>query len=323
MRLSKTKCSLGALLCFLAALPLLAQSPSPRPGAPQGRYQNVLNRLESMTTLVLDQWRYHAADIPHPEDPSLDDSNWTQLTLGSPSGIRPGSAGEPGWYRAWIEIPSTVGGKDIRGARVHLALRVPALARVFFNGSMAAQGTGRLLQPILITGTATPGQRILVAISTSRLADARLSIDYPGPDPWMLRREILSTTALMAGFPDGNAEREKQLDAVVQAIDFAALDKNDQQAFNHSLEAAIHNFEPLHQWMNQFTIRAVGNSHIDMAWLWPWTETVEVVRDTYGTALQLMREYPDFTYVSRPVPPDAAAGEGRPLGDCRRHVGGT
>ncbi|HLQ51680.1 MAG TPA: hypothetical protein VK129_09295, partial [Terriglobales bacterium] len=250
-----------------------------------------------MTTLVLDQWRYHAADIPHPEDPSLDDSNWTQLTLGSPSGIRPGSAGEPGWYRAWIEIPSTVGGKDIRGARVHLALRVPALARVFFNGSMAAQGTGRLLQPILITGNATPGQRILVAISTSRLADARLSIDYPEPDPWMLRREILSTTALMAGFPDGNSEREKQLDAVVQAIDFAALDKNDQQAFNHSLEAAIHNFEPLHQWMNQFTIRAVGNSHIDMAWLWPWTETVEVVRDTYGTALQLMREYPDFTYV--------------------------
>src|SRR5260370_17197955 len=96
MRLSKTKCSLGALLCFLAALPLLAQSPSPRPGAPQGRYQNVLNRLESMTTLVLDQWRSHEADIPHTDYPSFYHSNWTQLTLEIQSSITPISPSHPG-----------------------------------------------------------------------------------------------------------------------------------------------------------------------------------------------------------------------------------
>ncbi len=38
-----------------------------------------------------------------------------------------------------------------------------------------------------------------------------------------------------------------------------------------------------------------------MAWLWPWTETVEVVRDTFATALQLMREYPGFTYAQSSV----------------------
>ena len=37
-------------------------------------------------------------------------------------------------------------------------------------------------------------------------------------------------------------------------------------------------------------------SHIDMAWLWPWTETVEVVRNTFSSALQLMRQYPDVYY---------------------------
>ena len=50
--------------------------------------------------------------------------------------------------------------------------------------------------------------------------------------------------------------------------------------------------------MSQFTIKAVGNSHIDMAWLWPETETVEVVRNTFGTALALMREYPDFKFTA-------------------------
>jgi alpha-mannosidase len=33
-----------------------------------------------------------------------------------------------------------------------------------------------------------------------------------------------------------------------------------------------------------------------MAWLWPWTETVEVVRNTFNSVLQLMRQYPDFKY---------------------------
>ena len=33
-----------------------------------------------------------------------------------------------------------------------------------------------------------------------------------------------------------------------------------------------------------------------MAWLWPWTETVEVVRNTFQSVLDLMREYPDFKF---------------------------
>jgi len=32
-----------------------------------------------------------------------------------------------------------------------------------------------------------------------------------------------------------------------------------------------------------------GNSHLDAAWLWPWTETVDVVKRTFGSALQLLR----------------------------------
>jgi alpha-mannosidase len=33
-----------------------------------------------------------------------------------------------------------------------------------------------------------------------------------------------------------------------------------------------------------------------MAWLWPWTETVEVVRNTFSSILQLMQDYSDFTF---------------------------
>ena len=275
----------------------LHASPIPQASPKADRYQTALTRLEAMTSLPLNQWNYHAANFPHPEDPGVDDSTWTAVRFGGNTSSQPGSTDELSWYRAWIEIPSVAGGREVRGARIHLVLHSNTLARVFFNGTMVGQGTGRLLLPILITEKAVPGEKILVAVETNRLSSARLSIDYPGgADPYFLRREIMSAEALLAGFPDGDAAREQQLDAVVHAIDFGALDRGDQRAFSASMEAANRDLQPLHDWMKQFTIRAVGNSHIDMAWLWPWTETVEVVRDTFATVLQLMKEYPEFTY---------------------------
>src|SRR5215469_13100760 len=128
MQSAKMKCcSTAALLCLLAISACSQPLPQPTPAPPKEQYENALKRLEAMTSVTLDQWRYHAADLPHPEDPALDDSSWTAINLGGTSPIRPGASGEMGWYRALIELPANVGGKDIRGARVHLALRVPGL----------------------------------------------------------------------------------------------------------------------------------------------------------------------------------------------------
>ncbi|WP_373229786.1 alpha-mannosidase [Cohnella sp.] len=40
----------------------------------------------------------------------------------------------------------------------------------------------------------------------------------------------------------------------------------------------------------------VGQSHIDVAWLWPVRETVRKVSRTFSTVTTLMEEYPDFVY---------------------------
>ena len=52
----------------------------------------------------------------------------------------------------------------------------------------------------------------------------------------------------------------------------------------------------LHSALGQATIVEAGNSHIDAAWLWPRSESIDVVKRTFTTALQLMNEYPDYTY---------------------------
>lgn len=50
------------------------------------------------------------------------------------------------------------------------------------------------------------------------------------------------------------------------------------------------------------TIHMVGQSHIDIAWLWPVRETVRKVSRTFSTVDALMREYPEYQYAqSQPL----------------------
>ncbi len=205
------------------------------------------------------------------------------------------------------------------GSRVSLDLNVGGntgiLISVFVNGNMVARGDGDSQVPITLTQNAQPGQKLLIAVRVLAIGHGRLLRRAAGdasstrhrccstppdtrPDPTILRQEIMAAELLIAAYPDGKAERQQQLDAAVKAIDLGALDKGDQAAFDASLKAAQAKLDALRPYMKQFTVKAVGNSHIDMAWLWPETETVEVVRNTFGTALQLMREYPDFKFTA-------------------------
>jgi alpha-mannosidase len=276
----------------------------------QEKYASHVARLDAMTTLPLSSWRYHDADIAHGEDPSLDDSDWkvTNLTYSERRVSDLATGPDQAWYRTTIELPPTVGGRDISGARLKLAVRFSKDGRVFLNGGLVAQVDGRTLDPILITDKAVPGQKIQIAIKVpfheeqGKFLGARIIVDHPGQvDPGVLRAEIQTAEAVISGFPDGREQRESELEKAVRDIDFASLDKGDQATFTHSLEVANSDLQPINAWMKQFTVRLVGNAHIDMAWLWPWTETVEVVRDTFGTALQLMDEYPKFTYTQSSV----------------------
>ncbi|MBN2410067.1 alpha-mannosidase [candidate division KSB1 bacterium] len=45
------------------------------------------------------------------------------------------------------------------------------------------------------------------------------------------------------------------------------------------------------------TLHMIGQSHIDMAWLWRWPETVEVTQKTLQSALNFFKEQPDYKYI--------------------------
>jgi alpha-mannosidase len=267
---------------------------------PLNRVESVATRLKSLMYLPDEEWRIHSGDIPNGEAVDLDDSSWK--TVG------PNSTGptEALWYRRWIEIPKTLNGYDLTAAKVWFAFQDdangPATQIIYFNGRRVAMGDD--LEPIIVFDAAKPGAKVLVAVKLLQTvdrkhftgADLRIEFSKNRPNPARLFQEMGVVSILAPGAGPASPKLQAALANSADAVDLDALARSDQAAFDASLVKARDLLEPLKPYLQQSTVRLTGNSHIDAAWLWPWTETVDVVRRTFGTALQLMDEYPKYTY---------------------------
>ena len=262
--------------------------------------QAVVERLGALNRLSAEEWRFHAGDLAHGESPDLDDSSWPVVKprLEAPQ--------DAVWFRRWIEVPATLQGYDLTGARIWFSFQAygngPMPEIIYFNGRRVALGDD--LEPIVLFDQAKPGDKVLVAVKLlptvdkKTFAGTQLKIDFAEnrPNPEDLRLEILSAALLIPGFSKDAPADTATLEKAMGAVDLAALDAKDQAKFDASLKQAQATLEGLRPMLQQTTAHLTGNSHIDAAWLWPWTETVDTVKRTFSTALQLMNEYPDYTF---------------------------
>jgi alpha-mannosidase len=262
--------------------------------------RTVITRLASLSTLPGGAWKMHLGDVPHGESVNLDDSGWQTVNVGAQS------PDEAVWFRRTIEVPETLQGYDLTGARIWFQFRDnahgPITQILYFNGRRVAVGED--LEPIVLFDHAQPGEKVVVAVKllesvgTKTFRGTAMRIDFAEnrPNPDDLRQEFLSAAVLLPSLAPGDSAKEATLEDAIKTVDIAALDAHDQAKFDASLKTAQSKLDALRQILQQATFWETGNSHIDAAWLWPWTETVDVVRRTFGTALQLMDEYPDYTY---------------------------
>jgi alpha-mannosidase len=262
--------------------------------------QKVVERLGDFDNLPAETWRSHAGDIAHGEAVDLDDSSWPV--------VKPGAEAtkDAVWYRQLVEVPKTLNGYDLAGARIWFRFyargdrSMPQI--IYFNGRRVALGDD--LEPIVLFDNAKPGEKILVAVKllptvgTKRFGGAQMKIDFASvrPNPEDLRDEFISTALLVPSLSKDATKDFATLQHAITSVDLNALDSGNQKKFDASLTEAKNEIEPLKPMLQQATFHLTGNSHIDAAWLWPRTETVDVVKRTFGSALQLMNEYPNYTY---------------------------
>ncbi len=300
--------SLGA--CFVAS-PAAAQR-----GSEVGRglallpaqSRAVVDRLISLSQLPAGTWKMHEGDLPHGEavnlEPNLAAAGWQNAAVGahySTSAV---------WFRQTIQLPATLNGYDLSGARIWFQFHADANGSIpvvlYFNGRRVALGED--LEPEVLFDDARPGDKVIVAVKLLQTVDvktfrgATLRVDFPEnrPNPQSLAEEFLSAALLIPSLTPSDVEGKMNatatLNGAIAAVDLSALDAHDAVKFDASLKEAQKRLEVLRPLLQQATFLLDGNAHIDAAWLWPWTETVDVVHRTFGTALQLMNEYPKYTY---------------------------
>jgi alpha-mannosidase len=262
--------------------------------------EHVAAQLRGLTHLVADEWRFHAGDLPHGEDVALDDSQWTVVKN------KTRAPKEAVWYRRWIVVPPTLNGYDLSGTKLWFQFSVYANGSVpeiiYFNGRRVAMGED--LEPIILLDPAQPGDKVLVAVKLLQTIDekhfdeaiVRVEFTNSRPSPLDLLQEIESAAALSPSLGTKSQPVDDALKAAAQAVDLNALRDAKQEAFDASIAKAHSQLLAAKPDLQATAVRLTGNAHIDAAWLWPWTETVDVVHRTFGTALQLMNEYPDYTY---------------------------
>ena len=262
--------------------------------------QAIIKHLNELNHLPAGKWRYHLATMAHGESVNLNDANWKQIESHSHA------PKEAAWYRQWIEVPKNLHGYDLTNARVWFqfsaSAQSPLTQIIYFNGRRIALGED--LEPIVLFEQVKSGDNVLVAVklmpttAEKTINNIEMKIDFPHNriDPEKIREELLSTLILAPTFTKNEEDTRATIEHAIQTIDLTSLTAGDQIKFDSSLLKAHTMLNVFAPTLTQTNYYLIGNSHIDAAWKWPWTETVDVVKRTFATTLQLMHEYPDYKF---------------------------
>jgi len=87
-------------------------------------------------------------------------------------------------------------------------------------------------------------------------------------------------------------------DALIdEAVDYVCGEIAKTDALTQNAAAGMENIlAPMGKKCKELEILCVAHAHIDMNWMWPYEETVDITLSTFRTMLNFLREYPDFIF---------------------------
>ncbi len=108
-------------------------------------------------------------------------------------------------------------------------------------------------------------------------------------------RRILTEVECAMKVSEGN---QGQHDTVVSKVvdDLFDYCKENGAITKEAAKAGEKVLEPVSKDAKSYTMHCVAHAHIDMNWMWGFSETAAITIDTFRTMLDLMEEYPDFTF---------------------------
>lgn len=206
------------------------------------------------------------------------------------------------WLEQQLVIPSTLQGYPVAGV-ARLALRWWAKqAQIFVNQQLVQEGDLFDCAARILLSPATPGEVFTVRLQlvapghdAGALVHSWLIVESEDqqahPDPGFVADELAVLQGYLQRF---QPEKLGELTKAVQLIDWSVLGNPGQ--FEYSLLALRQTLQPTGNWLKQRRVLLLGHAHLDLAWLWPVSETWEVAERTFQSALDLQREFPELIF---------------------------
>lgn len=264
----------------------------------------ITEQLRHLTQLdVQTDWSFHHGDL-HPSE-ALDSqtwSQWSQAILNDRKHIDWSAGQHVLWLGQIITIPTTLQTYPLNHCILRLDLRWWAeVAEIYVDGTLVQEGDlydcfGR----ILLSEQVTPGDEIAVALrlvspghDPGALVRSHLIYEPPPNliDPGMVADELEVLQSYLSTFQPQDLP---QLADATQQIDWSLL--SNPNAFSESLQQFRQVLEQWQAWLKKRRINWIGHAHLDMAWLWPVSETWDAAERTFKSVLKLQAEFSELIY---------------------------
>lgn len=263
----------------------------------------VIDALEKRLKVFVDyrkqkEWTFKQGNLLGAEKPDYEDGSWEPISL--PYSWK--SAGKEAWFRKRIVIPKDVGGVLIEGSKVEVfstgIMLIPT--EVFIDGKKAfsAEHWADFRGPRLLTSSgASPGREHVIVIHTldkEGIAGIPLmEICYSKVDDVALELASFIEELRFAQRLTGGKELSERAIASIRPEALLTLKPQALLSMINNIRKSLSPLKPL---AKEYVIHLIGHAHIDMNWLWPWEETVDICRRDFDTITRLMEEFPDLCF---------------------------
>lgn len=239
-----------------------------------------------------------------------------RVVQGDPYGVftdlelRPGTTIE---LECDLAVPGEIAGVDVTGRPLELTMSslypitVRAGGRVVLDAGGVPVAAGPALVEVVPSVSGRGDGCLRLEVRTPRSAVPSIAADLVPPWIWL----HLTSPALRERFFDLDLAWARLLLADTMAEggerslveDVAATVPEDAQRLDaEDLADLGQRLAPLTQRAEVIDLHLVGHSHIDLAWLWTWADTQEVVERDLTTVLALLDDFPELRFThSQPV----------------------
>ena len=204
-----------------------------------------------------------------------------------------------GWFRSTVAVPEQAAGKRL-AARLDFGCEATVFVNGIVSGAMDLHH-----HDVTLTRSARPGERFELAAEAyaghtgtrPTLGQSNLCVFEEEVYQFFIDLECLFD---LRNHLEADSLRVAEIDRCLTQVMTTFDIGLRQEALAANAKACRRMMQPLLACVNGSTapvMYLMGQSHLDIAWLWPIEETKRKIARTLSNQLALMEEYPEYRYV--------------------------